>query len=207
MARKWNKPNHWDDVVNTMMRDGKHRGLRELHQATKGFSGEKYQQFIKLLLQEGAHLELIIALIGAAGWQGIAIDANGRIIPVRDDQHAHALGLGDVIAANRKHEQAINERAKAKAQKRPTGARFNEGELFAYLRDNNGFTGSLNALAMAAFKGGRVPGRTTTWALLKKLGDKISIEKHGPRGVSIAIKETCQINAVKEFKATRNQHN
>lgn len=207
MARKWNKPNHWDDVVNMMMRDGKHRGLRELHQAVKGFSGEKYQQFMKLVLQEGAHLELIIALIAAAGWQGVAIDANGRIIPVRDDQHAHALGLGDVIAANRKHEQEADKKAKAKAQKRPIAARFNENELLAYLKANGGFKGSLNALAMAAFKGGRVPGRTTTWALLKKLGDKISIEKHGPRGVSITIKETCPINAMKEFKATRNPHN
>lgn len=205
MGRKWSKPNHWDDVINMMMRDGKHRGMRELHEATKGFSGEKHNQFTKWI-QEGAHLELIIALIGAAGWQGIAIDANGKIIPVRDDQHAHALGLGDVIAANRKHEQEADKKAKAKAQKRPTGARFNENELFAYLRDNNGFTGSLNALAMAAFKGGRVPGRTTTWALLKKLGDKIGIEKHGPRGVSITIKETCPINAVKEFKAMKKAH-
>lgn len=208
MAHKWNKPNHWDDVVNTMMRDGKHRGLRELHEATKGFSGEKHQQFTKWI-QEGAHLELIIALIGAAGWQGIAIDANGKIIPVRDDQNAHALGLGDAIAANRKHEQAVSEKAKAKekAKNRPTGARFNEDELFAYLRENNGFTGSLNALAMAAFKGGRVPGRTTTWALLKKLGDKIQIDKHGPRGVSITIKETCPINAIKAFMAMKNPHN
>lgn len=206
MGHKWIKPNHWDDVMNVMMRDGKHRGMRELHEATKGFSGEKHSQFTKWI-QEGAHLELIIALISAAGWQGIAIDANGKIIPVRDDQHAHALGLGDVIAANRKHEQDIDEKAKAKAPKRPTGARFNENELFAYLKDNNGFTGSLNALALAAFKGGRVPGRTTTWALLKKLGDKISIEKHGPRGVSITIKETCPINAIKEFKATKNPHN
>lgn len=205
MGRKWSKPNHWDDVINMMMRDGKHRGMRELHEATKGFSGEKHNQFTKWI-QEGAHLELIIALIGAAGWQGIAIDANGKIIPVRDDQHAHALGLGDVIAANRKHEQEADKKAKAKAKKRTTGARFNEGELFAYLRDNNGFTGSLNALAMAAFKGGRVPGRTTTWALLKKLGDKIGIEKHGPRGVSITIKETCPINAVKEFKAMKKAH-
>ncbi|HAI4788014.1 TPA: hypothetical protein HJP37_004593 [Escherichia coli] len=206
MGRKWSKPNHWDDVINMMMRDGKHRGMRELHEATKGFSGEKHNQFTKWI-QEGAHLELIIALIGAAGWQGIAIDANGKIIPVRDDQHAHALGLGDVIAANRKHEQEADKKAKAKAKKRTTGARFNENELFAYLKENNGFTGSLNALAMAAFKGGRVPGRTTTWALLKKLGDKISIDKHGPRGLSITIKETCPINAVKEFKATKNPHN
>ena len=206
MARQWNKPNHWDDVVNTMMRDGKHRGLRELQEATKGFSGEKHNQFAKWI-QEGAHLELIIALIGAAGWQGIAIDANGRIIPVRDDQHAHALGLGHVIAADRKHERDVNEKAKAKTQKRPIAARFNENELLAYLRVNDGFKGSLNALAMAAFKGGRVPGRTTVWALLKKLGDKINIEKHGPRGVSITIKETCPINAKKEFKATKNPHN
>lgn len=207
MARNWNKPKHWDEVVNMMMRDGGHRGLRELHEATKGFNGERYQQFTKWILQEGAYLELIIALIGAAGWQGIAIDANGKIIPVRDDQTAHALGLGDVIAANRKHEQAVDKKAKAKAQKRPTGARFNEDELFAYLRENNGFIGSLNALAMAAFKGGRVPGRTTTWALLKKLGDKISIEKHGPRGVSIIIKEICPINAIKAFRAMKNPHN
>lgn len=205
MGRKWSKPNHWDDVINMMMRDGKHRGMMELHEATKGFSGEKHNQFTKWI-QEGAHLELIIALIGAAGWQGIAIDANGKIIPVRDDQHAHALGLGDVIAANRKHEQEADKKAKAKAKKRPTGARFNENELFAYLKENNGFTGSLNALAMAAFKGGRVPGRTTTWALLKKLGDKIIIDKHGPRGVNITIKETCPINAVKEFKAMKNAH-
>ncbi|MDS1727869.1 hypothetical protein QPL39_23530, partial [Escherichia coli] len=140
MGHKWSKPNHWDDVVNMMMRDGKHRGMRELHEATKGFGGERHQQFTKWI-QEGAHLELIIALIGAAGWQGVAIDATGKIIPVRDDKTAKALGLGDAIAANRKHEQAIDERAKAKAQKRPTGARFNECELFAYLRYNNGFTG------------------------------------------------------------------
>lgn len=207
MARNWKKPQHWDEVVNMMMRDGGHRGLREFHEATAGFSGERYQQFTKWILQEGAHLELVIALIGAAGWQGIAIDANGRIIPVRDDKNAHALGLGDTIAANRKHEQAADKKAKAKAQKRPTGPRFNEYELFAYLKANNGFKGSLNALALAAFKGGRVPGRTTTWALLKKLGDKISIDKHGPRGVSIAIRGTCPINAIKEFKATKNQHN
>lgn len=205
MARVWKKPEHWDDVMAMIMRDGRFRSRTELKEATKGFGADKQQQFDKMV-NEGAHLELLIGLINAAGWQGIAIDATGKIIPVRDDKTAKALGLGDAIAANRKHEQAINERAKAKAQKRPTGARFNKDELFAYLRENNGFTGSLNALAMAAFKGGRVPGRTTTWALLKKLGDKISIEKHGPRGVSIAIKENCPINAVKEFKAMKKAH-